>query len=272
MGQRNEIYPETFVVFFNNPALTNAAFVHDDGKLHATAGYKFRTGPFKKIANYTFCGDYTLRRQNDAAHVFRITFFNENEGPYIERPRANLNYVYQLPIGEEMSVSAGLSLGGASYYFSAPSATGDGSVLVPDGSAGIGLNLRNTRLSISSFQVFNASSTPIGTPIRFGRYYNATFHGEKMLSAHVDLKADALYRLLPYYTNNLIVAMTCSLDEVLDIGVAVNYPVGISFFSNLHLETEKDRMMLSFAYNSPLLFSHMSIVTSMEITAAFFIK
>jgi hypothetical protein len=259
-------------MFFNNPSLVNAAYVAEEGKISLNSGFRFRTGIFKKIATYSFSGDLAIRRPNRSVHVVRAIFFNEKDGPYIEKPRGYFNYVYQLPLSEETSIAAGIILGGAGIYFSAPSATAEGSVVLPDGAAGLDLKHKSIHLGISTFQIFNSRSSPVSAPIRFGRYYTMTLAAEKDISPTTTIKLNALYRLLPAAANELISAISFSFSDILMIGTSVNNLQGASFFITVKADREKERVVLSFAYDTPLIFSKASWANSIEITAAFVMK
>jgi hypothetical protein len=266
--QQNALFPDAFGVNFNNLALVNTWHVPDSGKADFTGAYKYRTGPFSKIATYSFTAAVVARKQNRRAHVLRLVFFNQKEGPYIQKPRAYLNYVYQIAINEYTSLSAGVALGFASVYFSAPSSTAAGSITLPDGALGLGLKRKNFSIGASSLQVFNAHGTPLTGDIHLNRYYHFFMSDEKELSPYCRIKGYLLWGLIKN-NQRRDAALAFVFRDALSLGGVFHYKQGFSFFSSFQSNVGKNVFLLSLAYNTSLFTSASSLQNSMELTVGY---
>lgn len=272
LGQQNDTYPDLYSAYFNNLALVNPAFVPEEGRVELLATYKNRTGPFRKIATYSFTGGRFFRKENESVHAARIIFWNEREGPYIQKPRAYANYAYQLPLSEKISLSAGLAVGFAQVAFSAPSATGTGSAILPDGALGLMLKGKKLSVGVSSLQVFDSGAEAIQATVRLRRHYNLFLSAEKNLSPALAIKGYVLGRYLPSANHNADVALEFAIKEAFSFGCSAKYRQGLAFFASFNINTGKDRLLLNFAYNSPLLSKNNTLLNSMEVTLGYVIN
>ncbi|MBC7389220.1 MAG: type IX secretion system membrane protein PorP/SprF, partial [Opitutaceae bacterium] len=207
----------------------NPGYVPSDGIADFNAGYKFRTGAFKEISTFSFSGSRILKTPNSNSHVIRLMLNNEQQGPYINTPRAYGNYAYELKTGENSSLYAGAAIGVAGVYYSASSATA--SVLLPDGSLGIGAKFGALSLGISSFQIFNSKASPIVAQFRLGRYYQSNFTIEKELGQNFNLKGHALYRLFPEIKDELNLGASLLYSETLLVGPMYRNLYGLGFIA-----------------------------------------
>jgi type IX secretion system PorP/SprF family membrane protein len=271
-GQRNDIFPDLYSAYFNNVTLINPSFIPSEGKVDLVATYKNRIGPFSKIATYSFTGAKVFRKENQTAHLARIIFFNEKEGPYIQRPRGYANYAYSLPLTENTQLSAGIALGFSQIAFSAPSATGVGTAMLPDGSLGLSLRSKDLSFGISSLQLFNASSEAINALIRLRRHYNFFLSTQKDLSLNWKVKGYFFYRILPYANNNTDITLALDYKNVFCFGSSIRYRQGMSFFVTFNINLGKDRLLLNFAYNSPILSNSNNLLNSVELTTGYVVN
>ncbi|MBC7389878.1 MAG: type IX secretion system membrane protein PorP/SprF [Opitutaceae bacterium] len=266
-AQANNYYPDILTVYFLQMATVNPGYVPSEGIADFNAGYKFRTGAFKEISTFSFSGARILRTQNLNSHVIRIMLNNEQQGPYINTPRAYGNYAYELKTGENSSLYAGAALGVAGVYYSATSATA--SVLLPDGSLGIGAKLGAVSLGISSLQIFNSKASPIVAQFRLGRYYQSNLTLEKELGANWNLRGHVLYRLFPENKDELNIGASLLYSETLLLGSMYRNLYGLGLIAGFYFDSGKDKLLLSFTYNSSVLSRAPVLQNSMEISLGF---
>lgn len=252
-GQTVNLYPESYASYFYNFALINPAHVSREGKAEFVGGFKQRTGPFRKVSTYSVTAEKVFRNENEAAHTMRLVFFNEREGPYIQRPRASFNYAYMLPVYDDTYLMAGASFGFAQVSFTAPTATGAGSSVFPD--ANLGLILRRKALSagVASFQVLNAESSPVAGNLRLNRYYTYFISAELDVSPDLKLTTYSLYRALSEYPDDFDIAAMATVRELFSFGSIARINRGLSFLISVQPDSGDNKPLFSFLYNSPFM-------------------
>lgn len=268
-GQASSSYPDQYSVYFQNMALISPAFIPDEGKADFVAGYKTRTGAFKKVATYSFSGAILKRRSNNSVHAARVFVLNEKQGPYISSPSGYLNYAYQLPVFDNINVSTGFAFGFSGVYFSAPSASGTASALIPDGSLGLSLNGENLEFGFSAMQVFNSKSTPISSLIILTRYFNSYIKLKKDLNPFWRVNLYGLWRTFPDVSDDINGGLTLEFKEHFGFGAILRYEKGVSFLLTLSPLQEDEGLDISFAYNSTLLSPMSTLHNSLEFILAF---
>ncbi|GAL84385.1 hypothetical protein CHU_0779 [Sporocytophaga myxococcoides] len=252
-AQVTDLFPENYTTYFNNTAIVNPGFVQEDSKAEFFSMYRQRTGAFQKIASYSLTCSRVFRKENNAAHLARIFFSNDKEGPYIDKPRAYFNYAYVIPFAEETSLSAGLAAGFTQVYFSAPSATASGNSTMPDGSVGITFRRKKFFSGISSQQVFNAESNPLKANVKLRRYYNFLLSQEKDLSPLLKLRGNLIYQLLPLNSDLLNIAMEGSYNDIISLGGAYKSREGLALIGSVQANLGDDKIFICFAYNTGVL-------------------
>lgn len=250
IAQLNNSYPDLFNTYFYSPGLINPAYVPAEGKITASILYRHRTGIFKKIASYGLVADRTFRRKNESAHLARMIFTNEKQGPYIARTRGYFNYAYSLGLAENTYLSAGLAIGFNQLAFTAPSATSVGSYKSPDVSLGLMLRKNHAQFGVSMMQALNNLSEPLTAPIRLRRYYNFFLAESKDLSAFWSVKANLLWEYFPSTRDNLNGNLFLSYNEIISFGSGLGTRTGLSFFLSVQTPIEKDVLKITMAYNS----------------------
>ena len=272
MGQQNLLYPETFGGFFNHQSLINPAFQQDTGRIVISAAIKSRTGAFKNIATYYASLERSFMNKKNTGHTLRLIFYNEKEGPYIEKPRGYFNYAYRLKLSEKIVLSAGAAIGFVQAAFTVPSATASGVATLPDAALGLNIGKRGVKFGVSSMQLLNNSSPYANFIVKLSRYYNFFLSTEKELNYSWKLKSYALYRLLPEYRDNVDLALLLSYKNILTFGSSARYKQGMSFFTSINLSSGSSIVTLSFAYNTPLLSSVTNLNNSFEIAPVYFLR
>jgi hypothetical protein len=261
-----------FAGFFNHQPLFNPAFQQDTGKVIFSASIKSRMDAFKNIATYYASIDRSIMNDRNAGHTFRLFFFNEKEGPYIEKPRAYFNYAFRVSLAKETYLSSGAAIGLSQVAFSAPSASAVGTSTMPDASVGLYFKRRNFTTGISTMQLLNSESSPASVLVKLGRYYNFFINQEKQLGYSWIFRAAVLYRLLPSSFDNLDAALLLTFKETMTVGVSGRYRYGTSFFFSLNINTGNSILNLNFVYNSPFLSGVTALNNSFEISPSYMLK
>jgi len=260
LGQANGYYPDILSTYFFQMANANPGYIPKEGIADFNAGYKFRTGAFKDIATFSFSGARFFRTENENTHTLRILINNEQQGPFINTPRAYLNYAYELKVGEESFLYAGTAVGLAGIYYS---------VMLPDGSLGLGIRYKSISLGLSSYQLLNSEASPMLARFRLARYYQSNFEAEKEYGNDWKLKGYALYRLFPETTDELNVGGSALYSEAFIFGAMYRNLFGLGWFAGFYIDSGKDKLILSFTYNSPVLSRVPGLQNSMEIGLGF---
>lgn len=266
-GQSNAAYPDLMSVYWYNMASVSPGYVPDTGTFEAALSYKFRQGQLNKVSTLSFAAAKILRTEHNT-HVLRVTMFNERQGPYITSPKAYMNYAYELRLRPEMRLYAGVSLGVSSIYFSAP--TFSNSFYLPDGAFGLGLKYRQASVGVSTLQMLNATTSSMVHEYRLGRYYNLHGTVKKELNHHTQWNLLALWRILPTTRNDASLATYLTFHDKISFGAVLGYKAGMSFFSTVNVNTEQNKLVLSFGYNAAPVFSALpSWQNSMEINLGY---
>ena len=272
LGQNTVLYPEMFAGFHNHQSLFNPAFQQDTGRMAFSASIKSRMDAFKNIATYYASLERNFMNERNGGHTVRLLFYNEKEGPYIEKPRGCLNYAFRIKLAEETFFSAGTAVGFTQVAFSAPSATATGTATLPDASAGLYFKRKYFRAGIASMQLLNRESSPASTFVKFGRYYTFSAGTEKEIGYAWKVKTTFLYRLLSTYKDNIDLALLLSYKDAFVIGASGRYQYGTSFFVSLNINTGNSLLCLHFAYNSPLFSGATALNNSIEISPSYILK
>ncbi len=252
-AQVTYVFPENYTTYFNNTAIVNPGFVQEDSKAEFFSMYRQRTGAFQKIASYSLTCSRVFRKENNAAHLARVVFSNDKEGPYINKPRAYFNYAYAIPLAEETSLSAGLAAGFTQVYFSAPSATASGNSTMPDGAIGITFRRKSFFSGLSSQQAFNAESNPLKANVKLRRYYNFLLSQEKDLSPSLKLRGNFMYQLVPSNSDLLNFVLEGSYNDILRLGGAYKSREGLALIGSVEANLGDDKIFICFAYNTGVL-------------------
>ncbi len=252
-AQVTDVFPESYTTYFNNTAIVNPGFVQEDSKAEFFSMYRQRTGAFQKIASYSVTCSKVFRKENNAAHLARVFFSNDKEGPYIDKPRAYFNYAYVIPLAEETSLSAGLAAGFTQVYFSAPSATASGNSTMPDGAIGITFRRKSFFSGISSQQVFNAESNPLKANVKLRRFYNFLLSQEKDLSPSLKLRGNFMYQLLPSNADLFNLVLEGSYNDIFRLGGAYKSREGLALIGSVEANLGDDKIFICFAYNTGVL-------------------
>jgi hypothetical protein len=270
LAQSINYYPDLPSSYFYHFANINPGFVPSEGSSDFSVGYKFRTGAFKDISTFLFSGAKIFRNKNESTQTVRVLLNNEQEGPYINSPKAYFNYAYSFLLDENTRLYSGVAFGASGLYFSAPSATT--SVILPDGSLGIGFVHRSVSVGFASYQLFNSEVSPLLSTLRLARFYHLDANLEKELGIDWKLKIHALWRMLPQVKDEASVAFLFDYTEAISLGTAYKYYSGISFFTTFHVHSGENRLLMSFAYNAPA-FAHIPrLQNSMEVSVRYLVK
>lgn len=269
-GQPAGMYPDLLTNSFENPALVNPAHIPAKSRFRFHAARKFRTGVFSKIAaNYFTAGGTFAGDAGGNAHSGRLILYNEQEGPYINRPRAYLNYGYEIALSTDARIAAGADMGLGGVSFSTPGGSATGSAYLPDGAIGLSAEYHNIYAGASMMQMFNSTLKPLDEIIRLKRYYNFFAVAQKAVHADWRLKGCLLWQLLPDVENKFNAGIKLDYKEIIHFGLYARYRSGMAFSGGLSPEIGDHRVNIHFLYNTPVYSSVFSRYRSMELMLAY---
>ena len=251
--QSNAVYPDLLSAYFYNMASIHVGYIPTNGTADFAVGYKFHEGQLKKVNTLSFAGAKVFRSNKGNAQAIRVLGYNEQNGPYISSPKGYLNYAYEVKLGEESHLFAGIALGAAGIYFSAP--TFSGSTWMPDGSLGVGFRFRTLSAGASTLQMFNSGSSQLGDTYRLGRFYHFYAAVEQELGLDWKCNGYALWRKLGSSGDDLGAALSITAREVFTLGTSLRYKAGMSFFTAFHIDAGENKLLLSLNYNAAPIFT-----------------
>jgi len=266
VGQVTSVmYPDFYTGYQMNMIYVNPAYVPEEVHADFTASYRFQTGAFRQISTLSFTGGKIFRKEAGSAQALRLVLSNEKQGPYISTPRGYINYAYELPLSEEVSVSAGASAGLVQKYYSGTVATGNTNALLPDAALGIGLRMRQLELGLACQQILNSKSKSLSSIMEFRRHYQSYIHYLVRLSDQVGMRTTLLWRFLPTVQDEGMAGLAFVFKEAVSFGVIGRTNSECSFYGQFDIHSGMDVLRLYFFYNSPVLSPHQYVKTSMEI-------
>lgn len=80
-----------------------------------------------------------------------------------------------------------------------------------------------------------------------------------------------LYRLLPEVNDNADATLLLDYKNVFSLGSSARYKQGLSFFIAFNMNVGKDGLLISFAYNSPVLGKN-NVLNSLELTSGYTVR
>lgn len=248
---QNLLYPDIYSSFAINKAVLSPSYIPEEGNYGLSGVYKFKTGQ-ANWALYDVNASLVSDLANNNKQLFRISFFNEKEGPYISSPRAYINYAYRISISKESSISAGVAFGFLSKQFSAPSSTGAGNVMLPDGNTGLTFQYQSFQTSVAMYQLFGSEGKAIKATLRLNSYYQ--FYAEQIviLNEHWDLRPHMLLRILPEVTNQWIGGASLVYKKQLEVTTIYTQRRGVAFQAMLKIDNDYLPVTISVLYNSAL--------------------
>lgn len=267
-AQEIAIYPDVFTFLPENAALINPAYMVDSVTGTISAIHKARTGAFSKIATTGFIAEYR-RQQQSGAHAFRTVFINENEGPYIHRPRASLQYAYRLMLDKNTSLSSGLSLGAVRTNYTAPSATGTTNLTAPDGNAGLVLTYRAVELGASVAQLFNSISSPINEEVIYRRFYHFFASYTHEISPYWEMKTTINWRDQFATINHSELMLFFQYNQSAGIGAIGKNKKGLGLVANVDVPIGRDICKIYALYNSPVFSALFPRFNTMEFVVGY---
>ncbi len=257
-------YP--FMINYDNPA-----YIVEDTRYNLYSQYKQRLGQFRKIVSYSVQAEKVWRREQKNTNSLRVIFNNENEGPYITRPRFYAGYANEISVNENVKIGLGFTLGATAINFSAPNQGASGNSYLPDGKLGFVLKGKKLESGVSSLQVFNAKSRVVGANIALKRYYNFFLKYKTDLSLNwvieglvlADLRGS---KIIP------LAAVMAHYDQRFSIGFSNRFGYAFSVFGKIKMFQDQIPLDLIFMYNSPIFSNTTKELNSVEIALSLGIK
>lgn len=262
-------YPDILSLTYFNEALLNPGYVSEEGRSDLFFAHKFFTGALKDVSTSFFTADRTFRKENGTAHMARLLFFNEKQGPYISKPSGYANYAYQLPIAESTFLYAGFTLGIAAANYTVPSSSGNQTATLPDGGIGVGAKGERWSIGGACMQLLNSSAQPYNATLYLGRYYQTYAHYELPVGLEWNWKNQVVWRHLPDAQDQYYVLSSVYYAETAGIGGIWRIEKGLSFFVALLPHYQDDRLLFTFTYNSAILGDTPSWQNSMEFNVGY---
>lgn len=270
--QTNVLYPDLYTHYTANMYLVNAAYIPTETRTDLSAYYKFQTGIFKDVSTLSFSAAKVFERENGSCHSLRLIAFNEKQGPYISSPRAYANYGYELSLGEETRLAGGMALGLAGMSYTGVTTTGDATQYYFDASAGVIFKYKMFQLGAAGLQLPNSSSKDLYGKMELRRYYHFHLAHEWQVSSSFQWKYYALCRILPLVPSQWWVGTSITFHEAVGIGCTFRSNAGISLYTEMALDSERDRLKLIFNYNSSFFNLTPSFQNSMELGVGYVLK
>ena len=250
--QSNPSYPDffystyPFMLNYDNPA-----YIVDDNRYNVYAQYKQRLGQFRKVVSYSAQGERIWRPEDKNISSLKVIINNENEGPYISRPRFTGGYATEIKIKNDWKAALGIMLGATAINFSAPNQGATGNSYLPDGKIGMVFKKNQMVMGISALQFLNTRSKVVGSSIVLQRYYNAFMKYKKELSLDWTLETLALADLRGRTITPQLSALV-EYRNTIAFGASNRFGYAFSAIGKLHMFGDELPMDLIFMYNTPL--------------------
>lgn len=268
----NVLYPDLYSQYTANMYLVNISYVPSEISTELSAFYKFQQGAFKDVATMSFSAARFFRNEHESVHALRFSVFNEKQGPYISSPRAYAHYAYELSLGEDAKMSAGVAMGFAGMNYTGVSTTGDINVLLPDAATGLVFKYRTLHVGAASQQLLNSKTKPFSGQIELRRYFHFDMGHQLELNDEWTWKYHALYRVLPSMPHEFMLGTSTVFREAIGVGFVARSNGGISVFGEVALDSEKDKLKLILNYNSSFFQLVPSFQNSIEIGLGYVLK
>ncbi len=246
------MYPDIYSSYSVNRVVLSPSYIPENGNYGVSGVYKFKPGE-ANIALYDISAMAVKNLDNNNKQLFRLSFYNEKEGPYISSPRAYGNYAYRISLSKETSLSAGIAMGFVSRQFSAPSATGVGNVFMPDANAGVEFSYKQFHASAAMYQLFQSEGTAIEAKLKLNSYYQVYCEQGVPLSDQWELKPQVLLRVLPEVTNQWLGGVTIDYKKMIMISSIYTQRRGVAFQAMVKIVNDYFPLTISVLYNSALL-------------------
>ncbi|MFN3402976.1 MAG: PorP/SprF family type IX secretion system membrane protein [Cytophagaceae bacterium] len=269
-AQFTKIYPVQSAQFFRNYNLINPASHGLYNTMEINPGFLSHLGPFKEIKSYFISGSFQINPRitsNRPRQVVGIILLTDKRGELINRTRAYISYAVHIKLSEQYSLSAGTSVGLASFTFSGTSANSSGSDTKPDGNFGLWLYKEGFNFGISINQMFNTKLQPIREEFQLTRHFNINAEKKFDLSPVVQLMPIALIRYPGLNHVDIDIATLCTIQNILSFGGNFRKDRGIAFMLGLDkIPLSSSDFSMMFSYQIPSGKTRNSNIQIMELT------
>lgn len=234
--------------------MNHVSWIPDTGTVLLKAANKSRTGPLNKIGLTFVSAGVVLYNPNKSKHLIRFIGISENEGPYIKRPRAYLNYSYQLPLSNSVKLSAGFSLGIVQNNFQNANTNNDFQETMPDGQLSLGLLYKSWRFYTSALQILNnTSATEQNGQTQLKSYYAFSVLKSTDISPFFSIETDLFYRYTEEQKSNLVSKTGVLFSEKVGTGIVWSNNKGTSFYAEIKNLLQEFPISINYLYRSNLL-------------------
>lgn len=253
-------YP--FMLNYDNPA-----YIVDHTQYNLYAQYKQRLGQFRKVVSYSALGEKVWRREGKSSNSLKLVFNNENDGPYIARPRFAAGYANEIPLKENLRIALGFTVGATAINFSAPNQGASGNSYLPDGKLGFVIKGNAFEAGISSLQFLSSRARVVGSNIALKRYYNLFVKYKKDLSPSWVLEGLGMLDLRDNPSTHLTAQLAAMVHykERISFGASQRLGYAFSTIAKVRIFPDEVPLDLIFMYNSPAFTQTARELNSIEI-------
>ncbi len=262
------IVPNLLSNGLNDFSLVDPSYINEHTRISLNTTYEQYTKTSNDIRNFHTNFNYSIKEKNKIQN-FRLQFSNSNDGPFISSPSAYFNYSLALQINKKIRLQSGISLGMFSRFYSAPSSTGAGNAIVPDGNFAFALKSKNARLSIILNQIFNTIGDPQLSGFQLKRFLSASYYKKIELAPLWNIYGYTYLRQLPAIGTQAIILSQIEYNK--NVGLTIGYKSTKQAFVTGRITSERfnGKTNLSFTYNTPFASSKIYINNSVEIAIGF---
>lgn len=250
-AQRVDYLPAQYGQFFTTYSLLNPASNGSRDKLEILSGRQQLAGPWKHISN-TFVSAFTRfnDKKNGRFQTAGVVFVADNEGKYLRRSRAYINYSWHTALTKKVSLAAGASMGVFSYRVGSSDASVSGSDMAPDAALGLWCYSKKYFLGVSANQILNSEVTPLIETTRLIRHVNITGGYTWNVSSSFSVSPQFLFRYAPDLTPDIDVAITGMINKIAVVGANYRHHKSMVPFvgiENINLKKGVGKFIFSYA-------------------------
>ena len=278
---QNEVLrlPLQYGQFYSSYPFYNPASIGVLSALQMDAGTQVLTGPWSNIYNFYAHGDVQLtperRKRNLSNHVLGFNFNGDKEGDLLSRSRFYLQYAVHVNLREQLTLSAGASVGFMSFVIKGSPVSGGGADTDLDLNLGLWLSGSHYQTGISVNQLPQSEVLPLTEISKLTRYWNATGEYRFDLSYQITLISAGLVRWVPAQNELTVFDLHARvlLKSLVSAGASYRYRRGLGFLVGLeNIRLYDGKLFTRFVFNIPAGTDRFSNVNTIELTLGYGIR
>ncbi len=247
--------PVQFSQFSADWSTVSPAMLAIGSDIELNASSQVNVGPWSSIYTYNFSTYFNLNKEKVGdvkRQLFGAYFTGDREGELLQRYRAYAKYAVQLPLSYRTMLAMGASIGLMNFTVTATPISPGGGATTFDTDVGVLIYGDDWHAGLSFHQIPAGKVRPIEETARLARYINYTALRSMELNAEVELKAFALYRWVPGFSDGstLDLDLVTILNKKASAGLGYRQARGWSFMIGLEeIPMSKGNLRTTFAYN-----------------------